>query len=167
MKAVALSAVMLLALVVSGCGAPAPSAQSEAVPPADSIAAEPETPAEVADTTPPAPAGSPAPAGEAQPMHKPVEPAVLPKLYDFWATWCPPCREQSPIIEELKAEYAGKVDVIAVNVDEQSEMAKQYEIKVIPTLVFVDAAGKEVERRTGLTPKSTLVERFKALGFID
>jgi thioredoxin 1 len=165
-KAVVLGFVLALALAVVGCGAPTQSTEVEAATPADSVVAAPDT-AVPPDSTPAAaaPAGGTAPA--AKPAPAPVLKAALPVLYDFWATWCPPCREQKPIIEELKSDYAGRVDVVAVNVDEQGELAKQYGIKVIPTLVLLDAAGNEVERLTGLTAKDKLIERFRAHGFIE
>jgi len=129
--------------------------------------------ADTADPTPAEPAGEEKPAvAAAEPESKPAlkpatEKKALPKLYDFWAVWCPPCREQKPIIEELKKEYAGVVDVIAIDTDKDKELAQKYEIKVIPTLIFVDAEGNEVERLTGLTKKDKLVELFRTHGFIE
>ena len=142
-------AVVLLLSVLclaAGCGAPASGTAAAEDRPA---AVEPEQ------------------AGEPVETEGAAEAPALPKLYDFWATWCPPCREQKPIIEEMKKEYAGVVDVIAIDVDEDGELARQYEVRVIPTLVFIDAEGNEVERLTGLSSKDKLVERFRAHGFIE
>ncbi|MBM3323966.1 thioredoxin [candidate division WOR-3 bacterium] len=91
----------------------------------------------------------------------------LPKLWDFWATWCPPCKELKPIVEALEKEYEGRVEVKSIDVDQNKELAAKYDVKAIPTLVFLDGAGNEVSRIVGLVPKDTLVGRFKAHGFIE
>ena len=94
-------------------------------------------------------------------------PAALPKLWDFWATWCPPCREQSPIIEELAEEYSGVVEISSIDVDQNKELSGKFKVQAIPTLVFLDAEGNEVSRRVGLFPKDSIVARLKAHGFIQ
>lgn len=73
-------------------------------------------------------------------------------LVDFWATWCGPCRMVSPIIDELAEEYAGKITVGKVNVDEQSELASQYAIVSIPT-ILVFKSGKIVDKKVGAHSK--------------
>ena len=60
-----------------------------------------------------------------------------PALIDFFATWCGPCQRLSPIIDELAEEYAGKVDIYKVDVDEESELAKLFRVRSIPTLVYI------------------------------
>ena len=60
----------------------------------------------------------------------------LPVLVDFYATWCSPCSALAPIIEEIAEEYAGKVKVGKVNVDEQMELARKFRVMSIPMLVF-------------------------------
>ena len=65
-----------------------------------------------------------------------------PVLIDFFATWCGPCQRLSPVIEELAKEYEGKVDIYKVDVDQEEELAAQFNIRSIPTLVF---ASKELE----------------------
>ena len=79
------------------------------------------------------------------------------KLLDFWAPWCSPCKMMEPIFEELKKEYAGKVEFAEINVDEDPSTASKYGVMSIPTYV-VEKDGKEVNRRVGFTPKVEMVK---------
>jgi thioredoxin 1 len=100
---------------------------------------------------------------------KPGRPAQsnLPKMWDFWAVWCGPCKEMKPIVEALAEEYKGKIEITSINVDESKDLASEYKVAAIPTLVFLDAKGKELSRIVGLVPKDTIVARFKTHGFIQ
>lgn len=87
-------------------------------------------------------------------------------LYDFWAAWCGPCKVMHPIIEELEKEYAGKVRVVKVNVDEPNSqsLVEQYQIGAMPTYI-VEKNGEVVEQFVGAQSKTRLVNSLdKAIG---
>ena len=82
-------------------------------------------------------------------------------VVDFWATWCGPCRMLSPILDEVEEEMGGKIDVVKVNVDDADEVAAQYRIMSIPTLLFFKG-GQIVDKTVGAMPKNVLVDKINA-----
>jgi len=110
------------------------------------------------------PKKTPSPAVQPQPKTEAV--TNLPKLWDFWATWCPPCKELKPTIEALEKEYEGKIEIRSIDTDQNKDLAQKFSVQAIPTLVFLDAKGNELSRIVGLVPKDTIVGRFKTHGFI-
>lgn len=83
-------------------------------------------------------------------------------LVDFWAEWCGPCIAMKPVMEELAKDFESKARVAKVNVDENQELASEYGVMSIPTLVFFKG-GKEVDRLTGSQPKDKLVKKLEEL----
>jgi len=76
-----------------------------------------------------------------------------PVLVDFWAPWCGPCRQMTPIIDQLAEEYAGKAKIGKLNVDEQGQTAMRYQVRGIPTLLLFKG-GQLVATKVGATGKS-------------
>lgn len=80
-------------------------------------------------------------------------------VVDFWATWCGPCRMLSPILDEVEEEMADKITVVKVNVDDADQIAMQYRIMSIPTLLFFKN-GQIVDKTVGAMPKNQLIEKI-------
>jgi len=85
-----------------------------------------------------------------------VEAAPL-AMVDFWASWCGPCKMLAPVVDAIDAEYDGKVLVGKVNVDEEPELARQFGVMSIPTVVFLKN-GREFERKVGVMPAQAFAD---------
>jgi thioredoxin 1 len=87
-----------------------------------------------------------------------------PTLAEFGWRKCIPCKEMKPILEQLDAEYKGKLNVVIVEIPFNEDLAKKYRIAYMPTQIFFDSNGKEVARNVGLLPKAQIIARLEQMG---
>jgi thioredoxin 1 len=90
--------------------------------------------------------------------------AKLPRLVDLGAGKCIPCKKMAPILEKLKKEYAGRMEVEFIDVWKEPDAGKPYGIRLIPTQIFYDAAGKELYRHEGFISEEDILAKWKDLG---
>lgn len=81
----------------------------------------------------------------------------IPVIVDFWAEWCGPCRQLAPILTSLSEKLEGKVKIVKINIDENTETPQTYGVRGIPTLILFKG-GKTVATKVGALPESTLTE---------
>jgi thioredoxin 1 len=85
--------------------------------------------------------------------------AKIPVLVDFTAVWCGPCKMLDPIVKQLAQDWDGKVKVVKLDVDDNADLAMQYQVMGVPTLMLFKG-GKPVERVTGYQPKERIASKF-------
>jgi thioredoxin 1 len=89
-------------------------------------------------------------------FEKDVIKSSKPVLVDFWAEWCGPCRQLTPVLEDVSKHLSDKIEVIKINIDENPETPSKFGVRSIPTLMLFDK-GKAVATKVGFTPKNSLV----------
>ncbi len=90
----------------------------------------------------------------------------LPKLMDLGADKCIPCKKMAPILEAMRKDYAGQLDVVFIDVWKNHQAAEQHHIRLIPTQIFFDAQGHELYRHEGFFSREDILDKWKELGHV-
>lgn len=94
-----------------------------------------------------------------------IEKSDVPVIVDFWAPWCQPCRAMAPVVEELAAQFEGKVKVCKVNIDEEPALTSQYRVMTIPTIVLIEN-NQVTGQAVGAMRKEALLDRLNIAGHV-
>lgn len=92
--------------------------------------------------------------------------AAKPALWDFGMGMCAPCIQMEKVLAAIKGKYGDQIEVRLVMAEKEKPLFQQYKIMVVPTQVFLDASGKEVDRHMGFMPEEALVKKLQELNFI-
>ncbi len=103
----------------------------------------------------------------AQPKPAPAAARALPRLWEFGRGTCIPCKTMKGILDPMTTEFAGRVEIRMLNIDDEPALTKQFRIQMIPTQVFIDAAGQELFRHVGVFPRDSIVAKFKEFSFAE
>ncbi|MEE8186836.1 MAG: thioredoxin [Nitrososphaerales archaeon] len=98
--------------------------------------------------------------GESKTFEDEVVNSNVPVFVDFWAEWCAPCRAITPILEQLASDFEGRVKVVKINVDENPDLAQNYGVQAIPTLLIFKN-GQTVDQIVGAVQKSHYADKLK------
>lgn len=82
----------------------------------------------------------------------------LPCIIDFYADWCQPCKTVAPILEELKNEFEGKVNIYKINTEEEQQLSARFGIQSIPSILFVPKSGEQPQMAQGALPKQSFIQ---------
>lgn len=93
---------------------------------------------------------------------KEVEESVVPVVIDVFATWCGPCKQMSPVVDALATELTGQFKIVKLNIDEERDLAAQFNISSIPTFVFIKD-GKMVSKESGSMSKDSLKSKIESI----
>lgn len=93
-----------------------------------------------------------------------ASPKAVPRLVDLGADKCTSCRAMLPVLDQLRAEYAGRLDVQFIDVWKQPQAAEPFMVRLIPTQIFIGGDGRELARHEGFISKADIVAQWKALG---
>ncbi len=97
-------------------------------------------------------------------VFQPPPAADIPRLIDIGAGTCIPCKAMMPILDELKKIYAGRMDVVVIDLTQFPDAARLYGVQIIPTQIFYDASGKELFRHEGFMSKEDILAQWRSLG---
>lgn len=86
----------------------------------------------------------------------------IPKLIEFRADWCGPCRQMEPIMDEIEVDYFQKIHVLSVDVDNNAKITNRYNVRNIPTTILINAKGEQVDRIVGAVPKEQITDKIDA-----
>ena len=94
-------------------------------------------------------------------FHEVVEKATIPVVVDLWAPWCGPCRMGSPALESLARQFANRIKLVKVNVDDAPALSRRFEVQSIPTLLLMQGS-KVISRQIGAVPEAALRQWIEA-----